>query len=461
MALWWLHKMLGSIWAQVRANPLLRHLLQVDAVVPPRPAHAVAAEVERNYKWNFTVNAADGALFFLGRSFMSASTLVPLFISKLTTAPLALGLAAVITQSAWFLPQLFMANLTQRLPRKKPLVVWLGLFSERLPLLLLAAAPLLALRAPRTALFLFMLALAWHHVGAGVIATAWQELVERCFPVDRRGFFLGFTSFAGTGTGLLGAALCTWILVRFAFPLNFFYIFCIAAGCNVVCVFLLALTREPLPAAAPVRRTHAEFWSSLPRILRVEHNFRRFLLARMLLAFGDLGLGFVLVAMVQRLHVPDSTAGIYTALMLAGTAVSNLASGWLADHYGHKFSLETAALAGVLAYSLAVWAPGLMWSYVAFALLGYGIGAMVVSGTLVVLELGESGERSTYIGLWNTSVGVAAATAPLLGAALAYLGYGVVFAVGAAFNLLALLALHWWVQDPRSLPAPASARIDE
>ena len=214
-------------------------------------------------------------------------------------------------------------------------------------------------------------------------------------------------------------------------------------------------------AAAPVRRTHAEFWSSLPRILRVEHNFRRFLLARMLLAFGDLGLGFVLVAMVQRLHVPDSTAGIYTALMLAGTAVSNLASGWLADHYGHKFSLETAALAGVLAYSLAVWAPGLMWSYVAFALLGYGIGAMVVSGTLVVLELGESGERSTYIGLWNTSVGVAVATAPLLGAALAYLGYGVVFAVGAAFNLLALLALHWWVQDPRSLPAPASARIDE
>ena len=449
--------MLRSAWSQVRANSLLRNLLQVDAVVPVRPAHEVDAEVERNYKWNFTVNAADGALFFLGRSFMSAGTLVPLFISKLTTAPLALGLAAVITQSAWFLPQLFMANLTQRLPHKKPLVVWLGLFSERLPLVLMAAAPLLALRAPRLALVLFMLALAWHHVGAGVIAPAWQELVERCFPVDRRGFFLWFTSFAGTGTGLLGAGLCTWILVRFAFPLNFFYIFCIAAGCNAFCIFLLALTREPLPAAAPVRRTHSEFWAALPSILRTEHNFRRFLLARMLLAFGDLGLGFVLVAMVQRLNVSDSTAGIYTALMLAGTAISNLSSGWLADHYGHKFSLETAALAGVLAYSLAVWAPGLMWSYVTFALLGYGIGAMVVSGTLVVLEFGDTGERSTYIGLWNTTVGVAAAVAPLLGAGLAALGYGVVFAVGAAFNLLALLALRWWVRDPRNLHAASSA----
>ena len=151
------------------------------------------------------------------------------------------------------------------------------------------------------------------------------------------------------------------------------------------------------------------------------------------------------------MHVSDGTAGIYTALMLGGTAVSNLASGWLADHYGHKLSLETAALAGVLAYGLAVWAPGLMWSYVTFVLLGYGIGALVVSGTLVVLELGDAGERSTYIGLWNTSVGVAAAVAPLLGAGLAALGYGVVFAVGAVFNLLALLALHWWVQDPRSL----------
>ena len=43
-------------------------------------------------------------------------------------------LLAVIAQSAWFLPQLFTANAVERLSRKKPVVVNLGLFLERMPI---------------------------------------------------------------------------------------------------------------------------------------------------------------------------------------------------------------------------------------------------------------------------------------------------------------------------------------
>jgi hypothetical protein len=104
----------------------LRWLLQTGRPVPPRSDEEIAADVERNYRWNFSVNLLDTAGFMFGFSFISATTIVPLFISKLTVSPLPIGIAAVIAQSGWALPQIFTANSVERLARKKPILVNLG-----------------------------------------------------------------------------------------------------------------------------------------------------------------------------------------------------------------------------------------------------------------------------------------------------------------------------------------------
>ena len=88
-------------------SPLLRRMLQLDQPVPERSDVEITAERDRNFRWNFTVNLLDGANFWVGRSFISSATIVPLYISKLTDSTLAIGLAAVIAQGAWFLPQVY------------------------------------------------------------------------------------------------------------------------------------------------------------------------------------------------------------------------------------------------------------------------------------------------------------------------------------------------------------------
>ena len=185
----------------------LRRLLEMDRPVPPRSDEQLAAEVERHYKWNFAVNLLDGACFWFGASFVSSSTILPLFVSKLTSNPLPLGLLAVIAQSAWFLPQLFTANPVERLSRKKPVVVNLGLFLERLPVWVIIAAALLSTRSPMLALVLFLASYAWHGLGAGVVATAWQDLIANCFPVNRRGSFFGTHIVSGRWDGGDGRSL--------------------------------------------------------------------------------------------------------------------------------------------------------------------------------------------------------------------------------------------------------------
>ncbi len=429
----------------------LRRLLQLDRPVQPATDEEVSAAAERNYRWNFTVNLLDGASFWFGLSFVSSSTIGPLFISKLTDSPLAIGALAVLAQGGWFLPQLFTANAVERLSRKKPVVVNLGFFLERLPMWLLIPAALLAPSSATLALLLFLLAFGMHMLGAGVVATAWQDLIARCFPVEKRGRFMGLTTFVGTGMGAIGAAVSAWLLRTYAFPLNFAYTFLIAAAGITLSWVFLALTREPAQPPRGERQNRRQFWESLRRIMARDHNFRRFLVARILLALGAMGQGFITVAAVRRWDVADSIVGGYTAALLLGQTAGTLVFGMLADRFGHKLSLELSGMATLSLFALAWLAPSPAWYYMVFFLLGLYLGAIVVSGILVVMEFSAPERRPTYVGLANTGVGVAGVLAPLLAVGIASISYDLLFAVSAAISLCSLILMRWWVQEPRYL----------
>ena len=296
---------------------------------------------------------------------------------------------------------------------------------------------------------LFLVTYAWFNVGAGLIATAWQDLLARCFPVDRRGRFFGTSMFVGTSLGALGAAISAWLLKTFPFPTNFIYIFAIAAAGIIISWIFLALTREPVQPIEAPRTTTRQFWAKLPDILRDDHNFRRFLIARSMLAMGGMGTGFVTIAAVQRWGVSDSTVGVYTGVLLLGQTVGNLTFGFLADRFGHKLSLELGALVSFCAFLLAWLSPSADWYYVVFAFMGVAIGAMIVSGILVIMEFSEPGRRPTYAGMANSSIGFVGIAAPLIGAWLAQMSYSWLFALSAGVYFLAFAALHWWVKEPR------------
>jgi MFS family permease len=430
-------------------SELGRRLLQLDQPVLPRSESEITAEVERNYRWNFTFNLLDGVAFWFGWSFASATTIVPLFVSKLTFNPLLIGLIAVIAQAGWYLPQLFTASQIERLSRKKPVVVNLGFFTERLPAFAWPLAALMALWSPVLALLLFFISYAWHTLGAGLVSPAWQDLFARCFPVNRRGRLLGIRTFIGTGVGAIGAILSSWLLAAASFPLNFVYLFSIAAVGIGLSWGFLAQTREPVQLATAPIPGAGQFRAKLAHILRHDHNFRTFLQARLILALGSIGAGFMTIAVIERWQVSDSTVGFYTAAVLLGQMAGNLLSGLLADRYGHKLSVEIGAAAAMIAFTLAWLAPSAAWYYPVFVCWGISFGITIVSGVLIVFEFSPQAHRPTYIGIANTGLGLANGIAPLLGAWLASFSYDWLFAVSAGINLLALVLLYWQVKEPR------------
>ncbi len=428
---------------------ILAWLLEIHKPVPERSADEIAAEVERNYRWNFTVNLLDGAFFWFGASFISGTTILPLFVSKLTPSPLAIGLLAVFAQASWFLPQLFTANFVERLARKKAVVVNLGLFTERLPVWGLVLAAIIAAHNPTLALIVFFVCFAWHGLGAGALGAAWQDLIARMFPVERRGRFVGLTNFIGASTGALGAVASTWLLQNLAYPLNFTVLFLIAAAAILISWGWLALAREPVQQGNVTTRNIVEYLAGLPALLRRDHNFRRFLITRSTMALAGMGSGFVTVSAVQRWSIPDSMAGLFTIAFLAGQTPGYITFGFLADRRGHKLALELAILASILGFAVTWLAPAAEWYYLAFALFGIGSSAVIGSAMLVVMEFCEPERRPTYIGITSTGVGVVGIVAPLIGAALASISYSGLFIVCVALNVVAFAMMRWWVREPR------------
>jgi MFS family permease len=431
---------------------LIARLLQADRPVPDRTDGELETERDRNYRWNFTVTTLDTSTFMFGASFISASTIVPLFISKLTTSTLAIGVAAMIAGSFWYLPQLFSANFTEQVARKKSILVNLGFFLERLPMFFIVLSAAIAVQAPSVALILFLFSYAWHSLGAGFLAPAWQELTARCAPVEKRGRYLGTGMFIGMITGVAGASFSIKLLSSLQFPANFLAIFSLGAAGILISWIFLTFNREPVKQNPVTRRTQREFLAGLREILKKKYLFRRFVIARLLLDFGLMGTGFITISAVRLWQVTDATVGTYTVIQLAGQGIGVLLLGLLADRKGHKLSLEFSALATALSFACVWFAPDPFFYYPAFLLLGISFGGLTISGTLVVLEFADHSRRPTYVGIAGFGAGIVSLVAPLLGTAIAAIGYSWLFGLSALISTIGMIGLHFWVREPRFAP---------
>ena len=160
--------------------------------------------------------------------------------------------------------------------------------------------------------------------------------------------------------------------------------------------------------------------------------------------------GFVTVAAIYRWTVPDASVGLFTAFLLIGQTVGNLIAGFISDRVGHKLALSVGLVCWIAAYLLAWLAPLPVLYTVVFFLIGIGSGISIVSGILINLEFSLPEYRPTYVGIANTTMGIGAALAPLIGAALAYLGYGSLFVVSACFAIAAFIMLTFFVREPRN-----------
>jgi len=403
----------------------------------------------QDYKWNFTVNLLDGASFWIGSSFISSTTILPLFISKLTSSLFPIGLISVITAAGWFLPQLFSARITESRSKMKDIVVGWGLYLERLPILIMILSPIIAKSNPTLALILLILCLIWHTMGAGVVATAWMTLLAKIFSPEKRGSFLGTTMFVGNGVGILGSIASAWLLNTLVYPTSFILHFSLAAFFIFLSWIFLGLTREPVSNQEKPAQDFQSYFASLITIFKSDHNFRRYIITSIIITVGAMGSGFFTISAIRNFNILDSTVGLYTLSMLIGQTLGNLALGWMADKYGHKLSVEIGVGAIFLSFLFSVLMTSPEYYFVIFFLFGINLSSGIVSGMLVVWEFCPISRVPSYSGLANTAKGLVGLVVPILATQIAKVDYKLLFGLCALISLIGLILLNRWVLEPR------------
>lgn len=401
---------------------------------------------------NILALGGDLALFMLGLSFASQTTVLPAFAAGLGASNLVIGAIPAVMTLGWFVPSLFAAGYTETLPRRLPFVLRWTIW-ERVPYALLAlTAFFVAGPAPGLALAALLVLLLLTTGIGGVLMPAWMDIVGRTIPGRLRGRFFGITSLAGSAGGMLGSAFTAWILAVAPAPHGYGWCFVACTICMALSFWALTLAREPSVGAPAPAVTLGAYLRRIPGLLRRDADFSWFLVARSAIAAGGMATGFYTVFALRGLSAEAWHVGLFSAALFLGQSVGNLVLGWLADRAGHKLVLMIGALALVIANGVALAAPSLDAFSLVFALAGVQHASVSVSNLNALLEFApRPEERPTYVGLGLTAQGPVVFAAPLVAGALVdVVGFRAVFGLASALSVVAVALFATRVRDPRA-----------
>lgn len=407
-------------------------------------------EIKNNLRHNYFFNVLDGAFFGLALGFASFITVIPLFVSRMTSSAILIGLIPAIHNVGWQLPQIFIANRVSQQSRYKPMVLAISI-QERLPFLGLAlVAWLTPVISTQSALFITFTLLIWQALGGGFTATPWQSLIAKIMPSDQRGTFYGIQSAAANLLASISAVAAGFLLSTLSSPLDFTACFLLASLAMTISWLAIAQTREPSTPPKTLPESGKAFSHHLVAILKRDHNFRWFIAVRMLSQFAMMGFAFYTVYAVTILGMNEVTVGIMTGVLMGIQIVVNPVMGWLGDHLGHRSLMTVGLLAATISGLLAWYAPHPNWFYLVFILAGVANVSVWTIGLAMILEFGNESERPAYIGLANTLITPATILAPILGGLLAQnIGYPAAFIASSIGGVAAAFLLYKQVHDPR------------
>ncbi len=402
---------------------------------------------------NATLLGTDYALYLIGLSFASQSTILPAFAAHLGATNVIIGAIPALMTLGWLLPPLFAAHHTRRLARKLPFVLrYTGL--ERVPFLAIALLAFTAGRSPAFALAGLLVMLLVVTGTGGVLMPAWMDVVARAIPARMRGRFFGVASSAAGVGGLLGSFGVAYVLAAVRPPASYGVCFLAATVMMGLSWIALAMVREPESAAAAVEVPLRGFVGLVRDILVSDRNLAWLLAARACTGIASMSSGFFTVYALRQLSASDWQVGIFTSAFLAGQVAANAAFGWMADRIGHRAVLIAGTVAATAANAVALATSSVELFALTFVLSGVNQAAYNVSSGTMLLEFArDPDERPTYIGIGNTALAPVYFAAPLLAGLMAdRFGLPAVFALGLGIGLLGAMLFTLRVRDPRTMP---------
>lgn len=422
--------------------------LSADAARLKVAAPAYAAAQNRHLRGNFVFLVLDGATFSFAISLLSETTIIPAFVQELSGSALLVGLVAAVYAVGHYLPQLVGAHLVRGKSRRKPLMLGI-VIAERVGILAIAVtAQLIGVLNTTTILVLFFVAFGGYAVTTGLIGPVYGDFLAKAI-TRNRGWYYAIVQLLGGLLGFSAALLAEYIIRTNSFPYGIQLCFWICFGLSFFSiVFVSMLKEEPYPHPEP----RTSLWSmigEIPALLRDDHAYGRFILARCILAFSTLGIGFVVVDGLRSGVLRPSDAALLAAVFILSQALLGFLLSLVGNYFGWKLIVTLGGGFIVLGMCCAVVGGSLPLYMAAFIALGGANAVTVIGDSNMSIELAPTARTSLYLGTTSTVLAPFFILGPLVaGAAADTVTYRSVFVAAGLLAIVGiLLALR--VPEPR------------
>ena len=399
------------------------------------------------------VGALAGTSFLNDTASEMAYPLLPLFlVGMLGAGPAFLGIVEGIAESTASLAKLGGGFLSDRVGKRKILVVWgYGVASLVRPLLALAAAPWHVLAVRFT-----------DRIGKGVRSAPRDALLVDSVPPNRKGTAFGLHRAADHAGSVLGPLLAAGLL--FLVPGNLRLVFALTAVPGILTVWILVRrVKEVAPegteahppgtigegssgraaesADAEDQDRESNGSTPSPSLRSLGPTFPRYLFVLLLFTLGNASDAFLLLR-AQELGMSLAMLPLLWGAFHVSKMVWNIPGGMLAD----RFRPLPLILAGWLVYALVyggfAFAETSWQVWGLFGIYGLFFGLTESPEKALVAELSPPQLRGRAFGVFHFAIGLGALPASLLfGILWQWKGAPAAFAVGAGFALVAALLL--------------------
>jgi hypothetical protein len=423
---------------------------------------ALSARLARR---NFRLGVANGVIFTLGEALSDPGLVLALLMRQLGGSLAVVGLLPALKNGGWLLPQIVVGGRLQAYRYKLPLYkrsAFLRLVAYGAMVAAIYAIPII----PASAVIgVILLCYAIYSLAGGTGSLAFQDVVAKVIPARQRGSFFGYRQLIGGLLAFLLAGPLVQLLVGAQSPLSFPFNYGLLGLLSYMLISIgilsfVLIAEPPQQRVAPSLSLGASLRRA-PMLLRRDADYRYFIVARMLSRVGQIGEPFYIIYAVEELGVPVGMVGVYLATRALSAALSNIYWSRVSDRVGNRIlMLQTSALLLVAPLLVLVlplllgWAGSMVigWSFgLVFLALGAATDGSNIAGFTYMMEIAPEAERTSYIGLANTLLGIVTMLPVLGGVLVPLIGYVGIFVLGLVFGVLALVATVP-LREPRQRP---------
>ena len=367
--------------------------------------------------------------FFTDISSEMIYPLLPLFLTTVLGAgPAFLGAIEGVAESTASLLKLVSGIISDRVPRRKPLVLaGYGLSSLARPLVALAASP-----------FAVLLVRFADRVGKGVRTSPRDALIADTTDPALRGKAFGFQRAMDHAGAIVGPLTATFLLAWVVSDVR--TVFWLAAIPGFIAVLLIALK-----VTDPERKRSAGggLLGTFP-----SGKLRSFLIIAFLFTLGNSSDAFLLLRAGQ-LGVTPARIPLLWAFFHVVKMVVSTPFGSLSDRIGRRSVIIAGWSVYALAYAGFAHATSELQIWLLFAFYGLFYGLTEGVEKAFVADLAVSGKRGSAFGWYNCAIGIGALPASILfGFIWQRAGAVAAFYTGASLAACASLALLLLVRQP-------------